>query len=108
MMNDPTYVEVSRVLAQRTIVEGGKDEKGRVDYAFRLATARKPSRKEVGVLRHLLKGRYDEFRRDRNAALKLLSVGEAPRDKRLDIAELAAWTTVASAILNLDETITKQ
>ena len=108
MMNDPTYVEASRVLAQRTIVEGGKDEKGRVDYAFRLATARKPSRKEVGVLRHLLKGRYDEFRRDRNAALKLLSVGEAPRDKRLDIAELAAWTTVASAILNLDETITKQ
>jgi hypothetical protein len=108
MMNDPTYVEASRVLAQRTIVEGGKDEKGRVDYAFRLATARKPSRKEVGVLRQLLKGRYDEFRRDRNAALKLLSVGEAPRDKRLDIAELAAWTTVASAILNLDETITKQ
>ena len=108
MMNDPTYVEAARALAQRTIVEGGKDEKSRVEYAFRLATARKPSGKEAGILRQLLKGRQEEFRRDRNAALKLLSVGEAPRDKRIDVAELAAWTTVASAILNLDETITKQ
>jgi hypothetical protein len=108
MLNDPTYVEASRALAQRTIHEGGKDEKSRVEYAFRLATGRKPSGREVGVLRQLLKGRHDEFRRDRSAALKLLSVGESPRDKRLDAAELAAWTTVASAILNLDETITKQ
>jgi hypothetical protein len=60
------------------------------------------------VLRQLLKGREDEFRRNRSAALKLVSVGESPRDKRIDAAELAAWTTVASAILNLDETITKQ
>jgi hypothetical protein len=108
MMNDPTYVEASRALAQRTILEGGKDEKSRVEYAFRLATARKPSGKEVGVLRQLLQGRFDEFRTNRNAAMKLLSVGESPRDKRVDAAELAAWTTVASAILNLDETITKQ
>ncbi|MGB2712905.1 MAG: DUF1553 domain-containing protein [Vicinamibacterales bacterium] len=108
MMNDPTYVEASRALAQRTLLEGGKDERGRVEYAFRLATARKPSGKEVGVLRQLVKGRQEEFRRDRSAALKLVSIGEAPRDKRLDVAELAAWTTVASAILNLDETITKQ
>jgi hypothetical protein len=108
MMNDPAYVEASRALAQRTILQGGRDEKSRVEYAFRLATARKPSGKESGVLRQLLKGRYDEFRRDRNAAMKLVSVGESERDKRIDIAELAAWTTVASAILNLDETITKQ
>jgi hypothetical protein len=108
MMNDPTYVEAARALAQRTITEAGKDEKRRVEYAFRLATARKPSGKEVGVLRQLLKGREDEFRRNRSAALKLVSVGESPRDERIDVAELAAWTTVASAILNLDETITKQ
>ena len=108
LLNDPTYVEASRGLAQRTLAQGGKDEKSRVEYAFRLATARRPTGKEVNVLRQLLKGRQDEFRRDRSAALKLLSVGESPRDKRFDVAELAAWTTVASAILNLDETITKQ
>jgi hypothetical protein len=108
LMNDPTYVEAARALAQRTLLEGGKDRNDRIAYAFRLATARKPSRKEKKVLRQLLEERLAEFTRDRQAATKLLSVGESRRDKRLDVAELAAWTTVASAMLNLDETITKQ
>jgi len=108
LMNDPTYVEASRALAQRTLLEGGKDDAARLAYAFRLATARKPSGEETGVLRGLLRARRAEFGRDRQAAIKLLSVGEAERDKRLDAAELAAWTTVASVIFNLDETITKQ
>jgi mono/diheme cytochrome c family protein len=108
LMNDPTYVEAARALAQRALLEGGKDEKARIVHAFRLATARKPTGKEVGVLRDLLKGRLTGFRKDRQSALKLVGVGESVRDSRLDVAELAAWTTVASVILNLDETITKQ
>jgi hypothetical protein len=108
LMNDPTYVEAARALAQRVLLEGGKDEKARVVYAFRLATARKPTGKEIGVLRNLLKGRLTWFRKDRQAAVKLLGVGESPLDGRLDPAELAAWATVASVLLNLDETITKQ
>ena len=84
------------------------DDKTRLIYAFRLATARKPSGKEVDVLRGLLDGRRDVFRKDRPSAVKLLGVGESPRDRRLDPAEHAAWTTVASVILNLDEKITKQ
>jgi mono/diheme cytochrome c family protein len=108
LLNDPTYVEASRALAQRSLIEVGKDEKRRIEYAFRLATARKPTGKEVGVLHKLLKARLGEFRQDPGAAMKLLNVGESPRDTRLDPSELAAWTTVASAILNLDETITKQ
>jgi mono/diheme cytochrome c family protein len=107
LLNDPTYVEASRALAQRAIREGGKDVNSRVAYAFRLATARKPTGQETKVLRGLLGERLTAFRRDRPSALKLLSVGESPRDASLDVAELAAWTTVASVILNLDETITK-
>ena len=107
LLNDPTYVEASRALAQRALLEGGKDLNARLAYAFRLADARKPTDKETGVLRALLKKRLSDFRRDRQAALKFLSVGESPRDPRLDAAELAAWTAVASVILNLDETITK-
>ena len=42
-----------------------------------------------------------------DAVRKLLAVGEAPRNDKLDAAELAAWTMVASMILNLDETVTK-
>jgi hypothetical protein len=108
LLNDPTYVEAARALAQRALLEGGKDDKSRLVYAFRLATARKPTGKEIDVLRGLLEGRLTSFRRDQQAAAKLLSVGESPRDRRLDPAEHAAWTTVASVILNLDETITKQ
>ena len=108
LMNDPTYVEASRALAQRTLIEGGGDERQRVEFAFRLATARKPSGKEAGILRHLLNSRRAEFAKDRAGALKLLRIGESARDPKLDPSELAAWTMVASAILNLDETITKQ
>jgi hypothetical protein len=108
LLNDPTYVEAARALAQRALLEGGKDDKQRIAYAFRLATSRPPSNKEIGVLRSLLKGRLQVYRKDPQSALKLLSVGESPRDRTLNAADLAAWTTVASAILNLDETITKE
>ncbi len=96
LMNDPTYVEAARALAQRTLLEAEASDKARLAYAFRLATARVPSGKETGVLRDLLKSRLAAFRKDQRAALELLAVGESPRDKRLNPAELAAWTTVAS------------
>jgi hypothetical protein len=108
LLNDPTYVEAARALAQRTLLEGGKNEKDRLVYAFRLATARKPTGKESGVLRKLLETELATFGRTPQAATKLLGVGESARDKRLNPAELAAWTTVASVILNLDETVTRQ
>jgi hypothetical protein len=108
LMNDTTYVEAARAMAQRALLEGGTDESARIGFAFRLATARKPNGRETGVLSDLLHSRLDAFRKDRRAAAKLVAVGETARDARLDVAELAAWTTVASAILNLDETITKQ
>jgi hypothetical protein len=108
LLNDPTYVEASRALAQRAILEGGRDAKTRIGFAFRLATSRAPSNEEIRVLRTLLDGRLKTFRQDRQSALKLLAVGESPRNRRLDAAELAAYTTVASVIFNLDETISKQ
>jgi hypothetical protein len=70
--------------------------------------ARKPTKEEVKVLRTLLDGRLKSYRQDRSGALKLLSVGESALSPKLEIAELAAYTTVASVIFNLDETITKQ
>jgi hypothetical protein len=108
LMNDPTYVEAARALAERMMTQGGKDSNGRIAYAFRLATARKPSMEEMKLLRGLFVKQLAHYRRDRKSALDLLSVGEAKWNTNLDSAELAAWATVASAILNLDETITKQ
>jgi hypothetical protein len=108
LMNDPTYVEASRALAEKMIREGGSDPARRIKYAFRLATARDPQPKEVQVLRDMERAELAQYRRNKDAALKLVGVGESKFDPSVDASELAAWTTVASTILNLDETITRE
>ncbi|PYV10707.1 MAG: hypothetical protein DMG23_06725, partial [Acidobacteria bacterium] len=108
LLNDPTYVEAARALAQRAIKEAGKSPARRIDFAFRLATGRTPEARERQVLIQYARQELGDYRRDKSAALKLLGVGESKYDTKLDASELAAWTTVASAILNLDETITKE
>jgi hypothetical protein len=107
-LNDPTYVEAARAMAQRILCEGGKDVTSRIVYAFRLALARKPSAQEVKVLRNLLAQQMANYHKEKRAADELLGVGESKADDKIDRAELAAWTMVASAILNLDEAITKE
>jgi hypothetical protein len=107
LMNDPTYIEASRKLAERVLREGGSTVEDRLTFAFRLPLARKPKPDEAKVLTRILTEQSDHFRQHPEAVTKLLAVGESPRDEKLDQAELAAWTTVASVILNLDETVTK-
>jgi hypothetical protein len=108
LLNDPTYVEAARALAERMLEQGGKDSASRIRWGFRLATARQPDANEVRVLKDIEVQELAQYRRDKDAARKLLTVGESPADTKLDSGELAAWTTVASMILNLDETITKE
>jgi Protein of unknown function (DUF1553)/Concanavalin A-like lectin/glucanases superfamily len=107
-LNDPTYVEAARAMAAKTLRDGGKNVNGRIAYVFRMALARKPSAQETKVLRDLLSRQLINYRKDRKAASELTHVGESPVDDKIDQSELAAWTMVASAILNLDETITKE
>lgn len=107
LMNDPTYVEASRKLAERMMLEGGSTPEERIQFAFRLATARRPTDVEIQVLSDLFQAQRSAFRQDVAAASKLLGVGESRRNLDLDVPELAAWSMVASAILNLDETVTK-
>ncbi len=106
LMNDPTYLEASRKLAERVMTEAVYSEE-RIILAFRLAMARRPKPSELAVLGRIFAKQLEVYRKDGQAALKLLSVGESKRNDKLDVAELAAWTTVASVILNLDETVTK-
>ena len=107
-LNDPTYVEASRALATRVLREGGKDVSNRLAFAFRAALARKPSVQEAKILRTLLTQQLLNYRKDPKAAASLLRVGELKPDESLDQPELAAWTMVASTILNLDEMVTKE
>src|SRR5207302_3756630 len=107
LLNETTFVEAARKLAERTMTEGGATPADRIAFAFRLATARLPSDRERDVLRRLFEAQAEKYRKDPAAAKKLLAVGESPRNEKLDAAELAAWTAVANAVLNLDETLTR-
>jgi hypothetical protein len=107
LMNDPQIVEASRALAQRMLMEGGKDAESRLSYGFRLATGRRISKDESKVLLEMLNLQLADYRNKVEAADKLLSIGSFKAKPELDRAELAAWTMLANTILNLDETITK-
>jgi hypothetical protein len=107
LMNDLQFVEASRALAQRILLEGGQNARERIAYGFRLATSRRPGADEIKVLQDVLEKQLGEYRNDKSAARKLLGVGGFKAKESLDESELAAWTTIASMILNLDETVTK-
>jgi hypothetical protein len=107
LMNDPTYVEAARKLAERMMKEGGATAEDRIAFAFKLATARSPKEKEVAVLKRVFESQRDRYLKDKPAAEKLLKVGESPRDEKLDTIELAAWAMVANAIMNLDEVVSR-
>jgi hypothetical protein len=108
LMNDVTFVEASRVLAQRAMREGGATAEERITLMFRLATGRKPRPAELGVLLDGYRRHLTDYQRDREAARKLTGIGEAPRPAGLDVCELAAYAAVAGVILNLDEVVTKE
>jgi hypothetical protein len=108
LMNDVTYVEAARMLAERMIKEGGATPQERLAWAFRAATSRQPSERELQVLLKSLSKQMDYFSRNPQEAAKLLSVGEKRNDGRLDAAELAVYAATANLILNLDEVITRQ
>jgi mono/diheme cytochrome c family protein len=107
LLNDVTFVEAARVLAERVVKERGTPEE-RLRYAFRLVAARSPQPAELKLLLASLKHHEASYRARPEAALALVSTGEFPRDESLDTPELAAYTAVANLLLNLDEVITKE
>jgi hypothetical protein len=78
-----------------------------MNWLFRLVTDRDPSPKEVEILTRLYQKEHAHYADHKDAAQKLIAIGESKPDSRIDPADLAAWTMVASTILNMDETVTK-
>lgn len=108
LMNDDAFLEASRKLAERMISEGGKTPDSRIQYAYRLVLTRDPKLKEKAVLLKTLDDFETRYRKDPKSASDYLSYGDSPRMKEIAPADLAAYATVASVILNLDEAVTKQ
>ena len=107
LLNETGFVEAARALAQRILREGGTTAESRIAFGFALVTSRAPSQAERTVLLGTLARESERYRLNLPAAKNLLSTGDSMRDAGLSPIEHAAWTIVASVLLNLSETVTK-
>jgi hypothetical protein len=106
-LNDPTWVEAARVLAEKSMKAAG-DLDGRLTHAFRRVVGRKPTAYDLDALKRMHARQLAIYGTDMDAAKQLLAVGESNRDKALDPAGHAAMTSVCLAIFNLDEALTRE
>jgi Protein of unknown function (DUF1553)/Protein of unknown function (DUF1549)/Planctomycete cytochrome C/Concanavalin A-like lectin/glucanases superfamily len=106
-MNDVQWVEAARALAERAIREGGKLPEQRINLMGEILLSRDPPPNMAAVLENSLAQMETHYAANPKAAQDLLAVGEKKRDPSIPAPELAAWTMVASEMLNLDETVTK-
>lgn len=103
LLNDPQYVEASRELAVRMIRAGGGDVKKAIEFGFQAVTSRLPGEKEITILGELLEEEMHSFGDDPQRVGRFLDIGTVLPDADINEKELAAWTMVASTLLNLDE-----
>ncbi len=108
LLNDPQMLEAARRIGERALKENADSAAGQITLTFRLLTGRKPTARELGVLQKLRDDQLALFRANREGAEAMLKIGESAIDPKLDRAELAAATAVASAILNFDEAVFKR
>ena len=107
LWNDEQFVEAARALAARTLAEPAADERARMVQLFTRCAVRAPEEQELSALTRALgefRARYAAAPDDARALIK---VGESPAPMELDPVELATWTMLASAILNLDAVLTR-
>lgn len=107
LLNDVEFVEAARVFAEHLLQQGGTTNDERIDWAMRRLLARPARAAEKQLLADLHNRHLAEYRADAAAVTALLAVGAHPAPADLDAAELAAWTSVTRALLNLHETVTR-
>lgn len=106
-LNDPTFVEAARALAEMTLKSGADSDEARCRFILRRCLSHPADEKEVAVLKQVLETARKDFAARPADAAKLLAIGNAPLDKTLPPAELAACTQAARVALNLHETLTR-
>ena len=107
LLNDPTYIEAARAFGARILQSAAVSDAARLDFAFQQAFSRAPVDQERQVLLGFLDRQREGFRVDPDGAAKLLSVGIWETPANLDRVELAAWTSLARALFNKHEFITR-
>jgi hypothetical protein len=106
LLNDPAYIEAARSFAELIARQNG-DESAKLEYAFGRALSRLPEDQEKQILVSLYRSHVEQFKSSLESAKELLGVGTRPAASDIDPAELAAWTSVARAVMNLHEFITR-
>ncbi len=106
-LNDITFTEASRVLAER-ILKHDIDDKKRLQYGFKLVTSRMPIKEEIDILHNRLTELKNTYTNNLVAAKKITSIGEYKKNTDLEVSEHAAYAVISSLLFNLDETITRQ
>lgn len=107
LLNDPTYLEAARKLAERAMLTAGDDPAAQAAWCFEEVTCRPPTPAELGILRQQYRAQETAYRASPEQAAALLQSGESPVAAGLDPVRLASLATVASVVLNLDEAVTK-
>ena len=108
LLNDPTFVEAARVLAQKVINEGGDSFAERLHYAYTITLSRQPDKEELETLRTLWQTTRKSYQGQNPIARKLLTNGISKQaEQAIPPAELASWTAVTRALLNLYEATTR-
>ncbi len=107
-LNDPVFVEAAQGLARRMMLGGGQSLEDRAVHGFRLCLSRHPRQEELDRLVQLYQTAHEELSTRREHALQLATDPVGPLPAGVDAVELAAWTTVANVLLNLDETLMRR
>lgn len=108
LLNEITYVEAARKLAERMLAETNQSINERLAFGFKLATSRPPTAAELQVLSDGLASDLSRLKQDPEAAKKLIAFGDSKPAAGIDPAELAAYTLTANILLNLDEVVTRE
>lgn len=106
-MNDITFLEAARMLAEGAIKSPALSDAQQLALVFRKCTTRQPTTQELKTLMARLRTTREHFLVDPDAATAFLSVGDAPRDETVNIADHAAFMVICLLVLNLDETLTR-
>ena len=108
LLNEITYVEAARKLAERMLLEGGKSPAERITFGFRWATSRRLTDDELAVLVEGLNEDIARLKQQPDTVQQVVATGESKPNASLDPAELAAYTLTANVLLNLDEVVTRE